>query len=187
MTCPWWSREHKKTLKISLLFSACLYELRASDNLFPWLWIGNHRAGANRQECHLIGQTSEISAQTAAVSQEDNHHLYCRPAPSHWTVPDGLLPYSSAGNAVPPHCVPYGSDITRGIRHARRKCACHWGWSLNKVRKAQNCINSPLKRATKRTVCAHSNPDHKLHPTSFTFHRKLAGEKKRKKNHSFRC
>ncbi len=30
----------------------------------------------------------------------------------------------------------------------------------------------PLERATKSTVCAHSLLNHKLHPTSFTFHRK---------------
>lgn len=40
-----------------------------------------------------------------------------------------------------------------------------------KVPKTQNCSNSP-KRARRSTVCAHSLLNHKLHPTSFTFHRK---------------
>ena len=64
----------------------CLcYSLSAfltSDNIFPWFWKGNHQAWAYRQECYLISQTSEISAQTAAVSRKNNHHLFCRPLSS---------------------------------------------------------------------------------------------------------
>lgn len=109
-----------------------------------------------------MGSTSGISEQ-AAVSRDDNH----QPAGE----PDGLLPYSSAGNAVPPHCVPYGCDISRRIRHARikknekmKKKKTHGAsW------KTQNCIKSPTERTTKSTVCAQSIPDHKLHPTSFAF------------------
>lgn len=94
---------------------------------------------------------------------------HCHPD---WSMPDGLLPYSSAGNAVLPHRIPYSSDITGGIRHARKKCAWHLRGSLNKVSKNTKLQQLPPERATKSTVCAHSLLDHKLHPTSFTFHRK---------------
>lgn len=47
---------------------------------------------------------------------------HCHP---HCFMPDALLPYSSAGNAVLPHRIPHGSDITGRIRHARKKCAWH--------------------------------------------------------------
>lgn len=93
---------------------------------------------------------------------------HCHP---HWSVPDGLLPYSSAGDAVLPHRIPYGSDITGGIRHAGKKCAWHRKEVSAKFEKHKTAA-TPLKRATKSTVCAHSLPDHKLHTTSFTFHRK---------------
>lgn len=62
-----------------------------------------------------MGSMSEISEQ-AAVSQDATISLAAGQR-----APDGLLPYSSAGNAVPPHCVPYGRDISRRIRQTRKK------------------------------------------------------------------
>lgn len=46
--------------------------------------------------------------------------------------------------------------------------------SLKKKEKKNTTAVTPPKRATKSTVCAHSLLDHKLHPTSFTFHREPA-------------
>lgn len=105
-----------------------------------------------------------------SVKKTTTTYTACHSHP-HWFMPDGLLPYSSARNAVLPHRIPDGSDITRGIGHARKKCAWHREEVSKKFQKHKTAATPP-KAARRSTVCAHSLLDHKLHPTSFTFHRK---------------
>lgn len=61
-------------------------------------------------------------------------------------MPDGLLPYSSAGYAVLPHGIPDGSDITRGIRHARKKCTWHQEEVKKKSKKKQTKKTQQLQQ-----------------------------------------
>lgn len=99
-----------------------------------------------------MGSMSEISEQ-AAVSQDATISLAAGQR-----APDGLLPYSSAGNAVPPHCVPYGRDISRRIRQTRKKKkknpgkkkhAGHRGEVRNKVGKHKTVLSPQLKEPQK--------------------------------------
>lgn len=65
-------------------------------------------AGPRRICCgRPLGRTTS----TYAAGQRRPH---CRPPPN------GLLPYSSAWDAVPPHRVQYGGDITGGASHEKR-------------------------------------------------------------------
>lgn len=110
-----------------------------------------------------MGSTSGISEQ-AAVSRDDNH----QPAGE----PDGLLPYSSAGNAVPPHCVPYGRDFSRRVRHARirklKKNKKHTG----QVGKHKTVLSPQLKEPQKvQFVLSPSRT------TNYTPHPSLSNEK----------
>lgn len=60
-------------------------------------------------------------------------------------ITDNLLPYCSAWNAVLPHHIPRGSDITADTRHAGEKmCSMeHAGRKFQNVPNAPNCGNSP--------------------------------------------
>lgn len=100
----------------------------------------------------------------------------------HWSMPDGLLPYSSAGNAVLPHRIPYGSDITGGIRHARKKSTWHREEVSTKFLKTQNCSNSPLLKEPQK-VQSVLTP---FSTTNYTPHPSLSIENPQR-NSFFRC
>lgn len=166
---------------MSFLFPLFAFsQLCASDNIFPWFWkrettelehIDRNVIWSVRRQKYLHRLLRSVGKRQPPLYTLRGR---CHPRRS---MQDGLLPYSSAGNAVLPHRVPYGSDITGGIRHARKKCTWHREevkTKFKKKKKKNTTAVTPPKRATKSTVCAHSLLDHKLHPTSFTFHREPA-------------
>lgn len=166
---------------MSFLFPLFAFsQLCASDNIFPWFWKREttELEHIDRNVIWSVRRQKYLHRLLRSVGKRQPP-LYtlrglCHPRRS---MQDGLLPYSSAGNAVLPHRVPYGSDITGGIRHARKKCTWHREevkTKFKKKKKKNTTAVTPPKRATRSTVCAHSLLDHKLHPTSFTFHREPA-------------
>lgn len=84
----------------------------------------------------------------------------------HSPTPRRLLPYSSTGNAVLPHLIPYGGDVTKGIRWAWRKQVLSTALSarLKTYEQQQDCDKSS------RMIRACCLLNHKLHPTALTFH-----------------
>lgn len=103
---------------------------------------------------------------------ENNRHLWVHCHPRRAT-PDGLLPYSSAGYAVLPHHIPRDGDIT-GERHEtclKKMCMAQGGRFKNFRKRNTKLATPPPIAASRSTVCTHSLLDHKLQPTSFTFHR----------------
>ncbi len=153
----------------------CLFQLCASDNIFPWFWKGNHQTRAYRQECYLISQTSEISAQTSVVSRKDNHHLCCRPLPS-MLVWCQMVSYLIVRLEMQYFHIAFHTAVTspealdmpeKNAHGTERKFQ-------QSFKNMKTAVTPSKKRATKSTVCAHSLLNHKLHPISFTFHRKPA-------------
>lgn len=136
----------------------------------------------------LFDQTSEISAQTAAVSRKRQPPLILQATAMHAGLRQiGLLPYSSAGNAVLPHHIPYGSDITGGIRHARekktggKKSAKHWEEVSTKFSKNTKLQQLPLKEPQKvQSVLTPSST------TNYTPHPSLSIENPQRSSF-FRC
>lgn len=164
---PW------KTLKMSLLLpvlpgSACapviIYFHGSREETTRLEHIDRNVIWSVRRQKYLH-RLLRSAGQTTTTYTAGHCHPNC-------FMPDGLLPYSSAGNAVLPHGIPHGSDITGRIRHARKKCAWHPKRKFQKSFENTKLQQLPPKRARRSTVCAHSLLNHKLHPTSFTFHRK---------------
>lgn len=89
-------------------------------------------------------------------------------------ITDNLLPYCSAWNAVLPHHIPRGSDLTADTRHAGKTCAAwHTQEGSFKMSQTHQTVATPPITVSGETHCTNSHIlDHKLHPASFTFHRK---------------
>ena len=173
-----------KTLKTSLLLPVCLVQLCTSDNIF---FHGSRKENHRLEHIHRnviqsVRRQKYLQRLLWSVGETTTTYTAGRCHPN-WFLPDGLLPYSSAGNAVLPHHIPHGSDITGGIRHARKKCTWHQKGSFEKKKKSfktQNCSNSPLKEPEVQSVLT------PFSTTNYTPHPSLSIENPQRSSF-FRC
>lgn len=110
------------------------------------------------------------------VSRKDNHHFSEAPAirsgqcqmVSYLIVRLDMQYFHMAFQTAVTS--PEASDMPeKNVHGTKRKFKKK---KLKKNKKTTTTTATPLKWARRRTVCAHSFLNHKLHPTSFTFHRK---------------